>query len=250
MLKPETKQIQQDLGDYCKFNHNEDIKGAKKDRLHHYRRLIYNIIDDALENAYPITRKQLNDTQWKQMVDEFVQEHPCQNPQLYLMPGELIEFAIKKDYATQFNIPYFVDMLNFEWIEVIVHSMKNEELEPYKEDGDFLNSNVYFTPYFKLISLNYPIHKLKETEIKNQKGAYFLLVYRQPNGTVQYTELNNVTTHIINEMYSNNKTLLEALSPILVNKDEDVRVSLINQSLGFINQLKSLGIVLGITTSL
>lgn len=246
MLKQETRQIQENLGDYCKLNHNEDIKGAKKDRLYHYRRLIYNIIDDALENAYPITRKQLNDTQWKQMVDEFVKEHPCQNPQLYLMPGELIEFASKKDYATQFNIPFLIDMLNFEWVEVIVHSMKDEELEFYTEEGDFLNTKLYFTPYFQLISLSYPIHRLKEVDIKDHKGAYFLLVYRQPNGTVQYTELNNVTTHIINDMYSNDKTLLEALTPIIAGKEENIRLTIINQSLGFINQLKSLGIVLGI----
>lgn len=248
MLKQETKQIQEDLGNFCKLNHNDDIKGAKKDRLHHYRRLIYNIIDDALENAYPITRKQLNDIQWKQVVDEFVKEHPCQNPQLYLMPGELIEFAIKKDYATQFNIPYLIDMLNFEWVEVIVHAMKDEELANYHPEGDFLNDTLYFTPYFQLISLHYPIHKLKEADIENHEGAYFLLVYRQPNGTVQYTELNNVTAHIINDLYVNSKTLLEALTPIIMGKDEEVKSSIINQSLGFINQLKTLGVVLGIAS--
>lgn len=248
MLKQETKQIQQDLGDYCKLNHNDDIKGAKKDRLHHYRRLIYNIIDDALESAYPISRKQLNEVQWKQLVDEFVKEHPCQNPQLYLMPGELIHFASKKDYATQFNIPYLIDMLNFEWVEVIVHAMKDVELDVYEKEGDFLNNTIYFTPYFQLTSLNYPIHKLKETAIENHKAAYFLLVYRQPNGTVQYTELNNVTAHIINDMYTNDKTLLEALAPLIAGKEEEVKQSIINQSLEFINQLKALGVVLGIAS--
>lgn len=248
MLKPETKQIQENLGDYCKLNHNEDIKGAKKDRLHHYRRLIYNIIDDALENAYPITRKQLNDSQWKQIVDEFVQEHPCQNPQLYLMPGELIEFAQKKDYATKFNLPFLIDMLNFEWVEVEVHSMKNEKLDSYVNEGDYLNDKLYFIPYFQLISLEYPIHRLKEIDIKNFKDVYFLLVYRQPNGTVQYTELNNLTTQIIHELYANDKSLLEALTPIIIGKVDEVRSSVINQSLDFIYKLKKLGVILGIAS--
>lgn len=245
MLKQETKQIQEDLGNYCKLNHNDDIKGAKKDRLHHYRRLIYNIIDDALENAYPITRKQLNNVQWKQVVDEFVKEHPCQNPQLYLMPGELIDFAVKKDYATQFNIPYLIDMLNFEWVEVIVHAMKDEEIANHNTQGDFLNSSLYFTPYFQLISLSYPIHKLKTTDITDLNATYFLLVYRQPNGTVQYTELNKLTTHLINELYVNNNSLLNALNPIIADKDEQTKQTVIEQSLGFIKQLTSLGVVLG-----
>ena len=56
MLKKETQLQQNLLADYCRTGTEpEGLIGINKENLHHYRRLVYNIVTDILETAYPIT---------------------------------------------------------------------------------------------------------------------------------------------------------------------------------------------------
>lgn len=245
MLTRETIEIQHELANYCKSGQLKPIVGAKQDRLHNYRRLIYNIIDDAIESAYPIVRSFLDESQWNEMIDAFVLEHKCQHPQIMYMPGELIDFAKLKNYSTKFELPWLIDLLNFEWVEVIVHTMKDQTIGDFKSDGDFKNQPLAFSPYFQLLELEYPIHKLRTRDINTEKGNYFMLVYRQENGTVQYLELNQLTYFIVQEMNENSCSLLEAINPILIQTQPDIRENFIQNALSFIENLRGLGIVLG-----
>ena len=246
MLTKETIEIQHELANYCKSGHLTEIKGAKQDRLHNYRRLIYNINDDAIESAYPIARSFLEESQWKEMLDTFILEHKCQHPQIMHMPGEFIDFVSQKNYAEKFQLPWLIDLLNFEWVEVIIHTMKDQSIGDYTENGDFKTQPLIFSPYFQLIELEYPIHKLRTTDINNEKGNYFMLVYRQENGTVQYLELNQLTHFIIHEMKENSSSLLESIEPILIKTQPEIRANFIQNAHSFLKNLTQLGIVLGI----
>ena len=245
MLTKETTAIQHELADYCKSGQLTEITGAKQDRLHNYRRLIYNIIDDAIESAYPIVRSFMDESQWNEMIDAFVLEHKCQHPQIMHMPGELIEFAKIKDYSSKFELPWLIDLLQFEWVEVVVHTMKDQAIAEFKLEGDFKTQALVFSPYFQLIELEYPIHKLRTRDISSEKGNYFMLVYRQENGTVQYLELNQLTYFIVAEMNENSCSLLEAIEPILNQTQPEIRENFIQHAGSFIRNLRELGIVLG-----
>ena len=52
MLKQETKNIQEKLGEYCRTGEYVEIPGSNGSRLHHYRRLVYNAVGGALETAF------------------------------------------------------------------------------------------------------------------------------------------------------------------------------------------------------
>ena len=245
MLNKETETIQHQLADYCKSNQNEEIPGIKKDRLHHYRRLIYNIIDDAIESAYPITRSILSDEQWKEIIDAFITDHKCHHPQLFRMPGEIIEFVKLKQFDKKFNIPYLIDTLNFEWVEVEIHSMQDVKIPEIKITNDLLNSVLYFSPYFQLLNLSYPIHKLKDVDITDYKGEYFILVYREDNGTVQYVELTVLTHYLLSKLSTERTSLKSLLNPIFeelgnINKDEWHE-----KGVAFLKEMYSIGIVKG-----
>jgi uncharacterized protein len=246
MLKNDTKQIQSKLANYALLNTNETIEGIIPDRLHHYRRLIYNIIDDALESAYPITRNTLSDEQWKILITDFVKNNKCQHPQLFKMPFELISFVEKGNYVEKFNIPFLLDLLHFEWIEIEVHTMKDVPVKPFSQEGDYIKEHLIFNPYLKIISLNYPIHKLKDTDISTLKGQYFVLVYREENGTVQYTELNSFSYFIITEMMDKNTSLDEAIFLMLEGEKASVKKTVLFEASKFILFLKELGVIKGV----
>lgn len=74
-LFPDTKRVQLAMADYCRHPDEVSIPGENMHRMHHYRRLIFNVIAGALETAYPVTQKYLGSS-WKQLTEDFVAHHP------------------------------------------------------------------------------------------------------------------------------------------------------------------------------
>lgn len=245
MLAKETYITQSNLAAYCKDGKLRPIEGIREERLHHYRRLVYNITADALESAYPIANNILQDDQWRQILNEFIAEHKAQHAQLYLMPGELIDFAIKKKYADRFDIPFLIDLLKFEWAEVLVHSMTDiEDLETLPID-DLLNNNLKVTPYHSLLVLEFPIQLLNSEDIYDIKEKSYNLVHRENTGTVHYTILNELTYHLIKEFSSTANSLIEILSPLVANMEVTKKQSLLNGAIQFVQKLIDKEIIIG-----
>lgn len=246
MLTKDTEHIQHSLADYCKSGELIEIQGAKTDRLHNYRRLIYNIIDDAIESAYPIAKSYINEVHWETMIDEFILEHKCQHPQIMRMPGEFIDFIEEKGYSKKYNLPFLSDLLNFEWVEVIVHTMKDVKIQEFNTKGDFSNSRLVFSPYIELLQLEYPIHQLRKTDIESAKGNYFILVYRQENGTVQYLELNQLTFFIVSTMTEDNCSLKDAIEPFTNDLEAETKNNFILNAQQFLINLQEIDVVKGV----
>lgn len=246
MLNQDTKYIQKNVAEYCLGGNLTDIPAVRPKRLAQYKRLINSIMTDALESSYPITRNQLTDENWELMVHEFITEHKCQNPQLFLMPGELIEFAIQKNYMEKFEVYYLIDLLKFEWVEVEIHSAEDVEFENYKIQEDIFNNPIYFTPYTQILHLNYPVHALKEVDIAQLEGDYFYMIYRQPSGTVQYIQLTALTTQIAFTLMESDYSFKELMYEMLKNEKQEIKEQVFSQAGSFIEKLRDLGIILGV----
>lgn len=54
-----THQHQSALAAYCRTGELPDIPGVVMENVPQYRRLVYNVIDDMLQNAYPLTYEYL-----------------------------------------------------------------------------------------------------------------------------------------------------------------------------------------------
>lgn len=248
MLKLNTASIQHELVEYCRMNNEEVIEGTRLDRLHNYRRLIHTIFWESLADAYPITKSILNEEQWNCLVDDFISNNPCQEPQLFRMPFSLIAFVENNDYCEKFSLPFLIDLLHFEWVEIEVHTMEDLQEEPFETKTDFSTGNIVFNPYLRIIQLKYPIHKLKTEDISLVKGNYFLLVYRQDNGTVQYLELNVFTTNLLEQLcqYSAELTFNDSLEVIFSAVPSEYKSSINLEAKKFCTTLYNLGIIRGI----
>lgn len=246
-LKEQTRQLQQALAQYTRDGESTSIEGVRQDRLHHYRRLTFNIQLQTMEQAFPIAYSAFESEEWKSIVHDFFLHHDAQTPQIWKLPLEFYEFVRDHDYATKTGKPYLNDLLLFEWIEIEVHTMPDEPIPAFKTTGDVLHDVLVLNPEFRLNKLEYPVHKVKPTEItEGHKGNYFLLTYREKEtGAVHFMDLSVLHTFIVEKIVAERESLShiinEAITIFAVDNTDFIRTS----SLDFIHSLKEKKIILG-----
>lgn len=207
MLKSETKYLQSNLADFSRSGIEREIEGTRPDRLQHYRRLIRNIVDGAVSSAYPITKKILSNDEWKNLIDDFLREHNSSEAQVWKYPKQLIYYFESSGYHFRLKKDFLLDLLKFEWMEMEVFSMENQNLEKLKAQNQ-----VTINPYFILEHFEFPVHKKNYLDIGKFKSNYFVLCYRKlSDNNVSYLEFNPLFA-VIFENLANGNTPEKALS--------------------------------------
>lgn len=246
LLNKETKDLQSKLTEYVRTGTLPLIKGAKQDKLHHYRRLVYNIVFNSLSNAYPISKGMLGDKKWEELVGEFFINHNPQDPQIWSFPFELYEYILKSNYAARIDKLYLNDLVFFEWIEMEVYAMEDVEIENYETISNInsLETEIALNPYIKLFSFEYPVF-LKEKKIEDmEKGNYFVICFRDVKSfKVHYLEVDALSMIFIENLYDNDGDIqisLNLTSEVINTKIEFENI------LPLIEVLIEKGIILGI----
>jgi hypothetical protein len=192
LLQTSTKTIQSKLSDYCRTGELTLTTEVNQKHVHHYRRLVYNIIDDILQSAFPIFYRYADTVLWDEIVNTFFSTHACQTPQVWKVPGEFYQYACDKNLKETYNISFLEDLLLFEWIELDIHTMKDEEFPAFKTTGNWDKDSIAINPEYRILSVQYPVHITDPSQIDIQKPAqYFILIYREPKtGSVQFLDIS------------------------------------------------------------
>ena len=91
-LLDSTYKHQSNLAAYCRTGKLPEIPGIISENVSQYRRLVYNVVDDMLQNAYPLTVDLFTKKEWDKTVNDFFTNHPCQSPQVWYMPKEFYNY--------------------------------------------------------------------------------------------------------------------------------------------------------------
>lgn len=210
-LRNSTIIAQNKLGNYVKDGIDVKIEGTNSDRLHHYRRLVFNVIFDTLSSAYPISRKQIG-SKWKSLVDRFFSFNKCENYQVWRMPQEFISYVEENERDLVRQMPFLLDLLFFEWIEIELYSEEDIELENYSEHGNWLKDRIVLNPHFRIIQLEYPVYKVDCKLTEDNKGLYYLLIFRDLEELkVRFLELSSLFAEAIVQVNDFNGNLFNAL---------------------------------------
>lgn len=245
-LLSETKEIQSGMALYCRTGMEIFIPGTAPNRFHHYRRLIFNIIQEHLESSYPITFEYVPAEVWDQMLQEFFSKHSCQSYQVWQIAGEFYQYAIEANYKEKYNLTFLEDLLKFEWEELRLYNMEDMPALEHKSEGDLATSPIIINPEHVLLHLNYPIHKRLPYESIANYGDYYILMYREKEtGKIQFMEISVWYALMIEQFSKGNISLTKLLeeAPKIFGeiKIEELKLS----SIDFINHLKERGFVLG-----
>lgn len=190
-LQSDTREIQERLGNYCKTGKEVTLPGVTPNRLHHYRRLVYNVVKNTMDQAYPIASSGLDEEIWDSLVNDFFSNHPTQSAQVWKLPYEFYAYHFSNHSGAQFEKPWLNDLLYFEWAEIEVHTMPDVQPEPYVAEGDPLEDRIVLNPEHQVLQLEYPVHLHALEGMEDRKGQYYALLFREPQtGRVRFIQLS------------------------------------------------------------
>jgi len=157
LLHETTYRHQSDLARYCRTGKYKAIPGVREQHVGHYRRLVYNVVDDMLQGAYPLTHHLLAAREWKALVQDFFSHHPCQSPQVWYMPKELYHYMSQKEHKLFKKYPFLQELLWFEWLEVELFMMEDRPAA-YTTIGKLDTDALVLNPELHLQHFIYPVH--------------------------------------------------------------------------------------------
>lgn len=246
LLNNKTYTTQAKLANYCRTGEETEITGAQAKRLPHYRRLIYNVINDTLATTYPIAFKYIEKTLIENICHEFFSRHSCAHPQVWRMPKEFFEYCKEKEIGKQHNLPYLNDLLYFEWLEAEMYMMEDKKYPAFRSSENWMKECLALNPEYELIKLDYPVHLTTPPEASTMQGTYFVLLFReQESGRIQFVNLSALYAYLIENIAQEEKTLEQILSDTLVIFGINDAELLQKEALRFINDLHKKGFILG-----
>lgn len=196
-----TRHYQSALATYCRTGIYHPIPGVRQSHLNHYRRLVYNVVDDILQSAYPLTYNFLSSMEWDDLVHEFLSSHPCQSPQVWHMPKELYEYVVKEGDSLLLKYPFLPELLYFEWLEVELFMMEDKKGN-YTAEGDLNTGPLVLNPEHILLHFQYPVHLKKAKHIiSTDKGDYYVVMFRHPySGEIQFMDLSPAFVYLLEQL--------------------------------------------------
>ncbi len=247
LLKTETYNAQSGFAQYCRDGKKVAIQGALSERLPHYRRLVFNVVKEALDTTYPISFKYIETEIWDEMVYNFFSIHKCSDPQVWRMPVEFYGFCKKENYDVKYNLPFLNDLLYFEWLEVELFMMEDIEYPNFRDSKNWMNERIAVNPEHRIIKLEYPVHMEKPFDASHKKADYFLLLYREKEtGRIQFTNLSVLFAFLIENIVLAEKTLSEILNDILYIFGINDLELLQSETSKFLKEMKSRNFILGV----
>jgi len=248
-LRKDTRDIQEDLGAYCRNGQEEGlarIPGLTSGRVEHYRRLVYQVVRDSMDAAYPITLAALEENQWDALVQDFFSNGQPKSPQIWKLPFEFYTYHLEQSSGDKLGLPWLDDLLYFEWMEIEVYNMPDREHPKFRHSGDLLRDRLVLNPEHEVIRLGYPVHLHSVGKATELAGDYFVLLYREPEkGRVRFMDLSALHVYLLSQLLDDQLTVND-LKHDIARQTGIESLTYLEEVLGrFLAELQHKGFVLG-----
>lgn len=203
---------QSNLANYCRNGRLEKIPGVVSKNVTQYRRLVIGIVDDMLQNAYPLTHELLSLREWENTVHEFFATHSCKSPQVWYMPKEFYEFLLQTKHPLLNKYPFLSELLWFEWSELELFMMADIPTE-FTNSGYILFSRLIINPENRLFSFLFPVHNKQAKLITSKdKSNYYVIAHRNNEGNIIFTDLSPALVRMLEYLQESPLSIKEMYS--------------------------------------
>lgn len=221
-LSLKTQSLQQELAQYCREKEQTCPTSIPPDRASVYKRLVFNNIEQTLKSAFPITCSFLKE-RWLPLIHDFFSQHNSPSPYLWKMPEQLHLFVKEKNLSEELQIPFLWELLFFEWLEIEVHMMPDENIPSITPSSNPLQDLLVLNPYHHLHHFSYPVFSTCPQQLFDKKGHYFLLAYRTlSDKQVAFIEVSQLHAYLLKSIQDsrlNAEEILDSAAKLLNIKD-------------------------------
>lgn len=226
--------------------------GIEDRRMGIYRDLFYNNVEGLLAQTFPVLREIIPDEKWHRIAREFYARHACHTPLFREIPEEFITYLREERQSEADDPAFLLELAHYEWVELALDISDAEIPNNLDPDGDLTTQMPVLSSLAWLLSYDFPVHQISHDFQPDtpSEHATLLLVYRNSDDSIQFTEINPVTARLIQLIQENTTqtglSLLKQLATELQHPQPD---SIISHGQQILLDLRSKGVIIGTQTA-
>ncbi len=217
-------------------------------RMAIYRELFFNNLSSLLSGTFPVLNKVIGQSAWEGLIRDFMIEHRCHTPYFHQVSEEFLAYLQQARASNNDDPPYLFELAHYEWVELAMTLEDDlEDLSGVNPSGDLLEEIPVLSPLAWRLGYHFAVHRIsvdyQPTEPEEQ--PVHLLINRDDNDKVNFTEINPVTARLLELMEEDQFTGKEILKKIAAELGEQDSVSTITAGEKILTRLRDSQVILG-----
>lgn len=201
------------------------VDGVAPRRSEVYESLFFNNICGYISNCFPVTKSIIGEDMWQVLCREYFTEWRSHTPYFSQIPKTFIDYIAYKlsiDSNYQQLPPWFLELIEYEWLELEVDTCNAVSLASAKTSQQDFAANVPLTtaPTVRLKQFQWPVHTISPSQLPESESPSFLVLYRNSEHKVEFMALNAMTfalLEIINQANCSAKEAINELATLTSN---------------------------------
>ncbi len=218
-------------------------------RIGIYRDLFFNNIQGFLSNTFPVLKSLYDEDSWLELVRSFYALHRCQSPYFLEISREFLDYLQSEHRMREVDPPFLFELAHYEWIELALSiSQQEPDMEQVDVESSLLNGHPVMSPLALLLTYAWPVHQIKAEFQPEQPAEHpvCIIVYRDSDDEVQFTEINLVTAKLLQQLeMDKDASSADVLNEIAAELGHANPQTILQSGLEILQSLKQKGIILG-----
>lgn len=192
------------------------VENIEDRRLKIYRELFFNNIKGFLNTGFPVLASIVESETWEKLARQFFIEHDCRSPYFVDISKEFVEYLANELIPEDYPYLFVAELAHYEWLELDVSVRKSEDLSWWNGQDEL--ASFSFSPVAELVSYNWPVHQISQEFIPDNvlTEPNFYVIYRKQDFEVTFSQVNQVTAHLLNSVINLECTNLPMLTATMI----------------------------------
>jgi hypothetical protein len=190
---PAFQQFQMAFGRRCRDPRAARPPGVPARRMAAYEELVFNNITGFLDACFPVCRKLLGNTRWRQLNRAFYRDWRATTPWFREIPQEFLRFLA----TARHPLPaWFRELAHYEWVELAVDT-SDVVASAHDPAGDLMTGQPLLNPTLMNLAYDWPVQRIGPDYRPRKPAPVHLLVFRDDGDVVRFAEINTSTASLL-----------------------------------------------------
>ncbi|NTV72052.1 MAG: DUF2063 domain-containing protein [Azonexaceae bacterium] len=217
--------------------------GVPARRMAVYNELLFNNICGFVDRCFPVSQAILGEKRWQRLCRSFYRDWPLKTPWFREIPREFARYLAEADIRQ--SLPAWLpELTHYEWTELAVDVI-DAPTPSHDPAGDLLAHPVALNPTLLSLAYTWPVHRISPDYRPRKPQPTYLAVYRDNADTVQFTQINAVTSRLLSLLATAPTAGAAAIRQIASELHHPAPEQLLAHGAMLLAELHQQGIVLG-----